>query len=116
MFAFAFLNFSISASKSSLKGSKKSTKSLKTIALEPTFELKDNPARVLRKQLKYIQMVEGSTRYEPVKSISSGGIIVMSDRKPNDPTEFVIAVKSDSNCQVEEEREPGPPEPFEYVE
>lgn len=43
---------------------------------EPSFEILQNPARVLRQQLKVIQLVEGS-HYTPVKDIQIGGIVMV---------------------------------------
>ena len=43
---------------------------------EPNFEILQNPARVMRQQLKVMSLVEGST-YTPLKDITIGGIIMM---------------------------------------
>ncbi|KAG9508808.1 26S proteasome non-ATPase regulatory subunit 1, partial [Fragariocoptes setiger] len=79
---------------------------------EPSFEMLTNPARVLRQQLKVIQMPEGS-RYVPIKDISIGGIILMKDTRPDEPEELVEPVIAHGS-KAGEEKEPEPPEPFEY--
>jgi 26S proteasome regulatory subunit N2 len=81
---------------------------------EPTFELLSNPARVLRQQLKVIAMPE-HTRYHPIKDIQIGGIILMTDTKPNEPEDLIEPVTAHCS-KVEEEKEPEPPEPFEYLD
>lgn len=81
---------------------------------EATFEVLANPARVMRQQLKVIQMPEGS-RYVPSKDVSIGGIIMMRDTKDQDP-ELLVEPVAAGGPKVEEEEEPQPPEPFEYLE
>lgn len=80
---------------------------------EPTFELLTNPARVLRQQLKVIEMPE-PTRYHPIKDIQIGGIILLNDTKPNEQEDLIEPVTAHCS-KVEEEKEPEPPEPFEYL-
>ncbi|KIH51554.1 hypothetical protein ANCDUO_18360, partial [Ancylostoma duodenale] len=53
----------------------------------PTHTI-DNPARVVRLQLKTLSMLENS-RYKPVKSIMYGGIIMLLDRTPDQKAEIV---------------------------
>ncbi|KAF7494308.1 26S proteasome non-ATPase regulatory subunit 1 [Sarcoptes scabiei] len=81
---------------------------------EPNFEMLSNPARVMPQQLKVIQMPENS-RYESVKEISIGGIILMRDLKKSEQEELVEPVQA-GGPKIEEEKEPDPPEPFEYIE
>lgn len=81
---------------------------------EATNEILSNPARVMPSQLRVIQMVDKS-RYEPIKDISIGGIILMKDMKTSEPEELVEPVQA-GGPKIEEEKEPDPPEPFEYVE
>lgn len=81
---------------------------------EPNFELLSNPARVTPQQLKVIQMVDGS-RYTPVKEIVIGGIIMLKDNKSSEPEQIVEHVQA-GGPKIEEEKEPEPPEPFEYSE
>lgn len=58
---------------------------------EPTFEILQNPARVLRAQLKVIQLVEGS-QYAPVKDVQIGGIVMVKHIKPDSEEELVEPV------------------------
>ena len=81
---------------------------------EATFEILSNPARVMPSQLRVIQMVDKS-RYEPIKDISIGGIILMKDLKTSEPEELVEPVQA-GGPKMEEEKEPDPPESFEYIE
>ncbi|XP_034939926.1 26S proteasome non-ATPase regulatory subunit 1 [Chelonus insularis] len=81
---------------------------------EPNFEILQNPARVLRQQLKVVQMVEGS-QYAPVKDLQIGGIIMMKHIKPDSEEELVEPVAA-FGPKPDEEKEADPPEPFEYNE
>merc|ERR1719447_1940701 len=81
---------------------------------EPTFDTLNNPARVMKPQLKVIHMPEGS-RYQPVKELNCGGIVLMKDTKPDDSEELVVPVTA-LGPKTEEENEPEPPEPFRYVD
>ncbi|XP_046642408.1 26S proteasome non-ATPase regulatory subunit 1-like [Daphnia pulicaria] len=81
---------------------------------EPNFEILSNPARVVRQQLKVVSMAENS-KYIPLKDIGIGGIIVMRYGQTDQPEELVEPVAA-MGPKVEEEAEPEPPEPFEYIE
>ena len=81
---------------------------------EPTEEMIENPARILPQQLKVISLED--PRYKPLKPISLGGIILLQDRQPDQPQEFLEPVVA-SGPQIESQGdEPPPPEPFEYTE
>lgn len=83
---------------------------------EPSFEMLSNPARVVKPQLKLIQMPEGC-RYRPIKDITIGGIIMMLDTKSEDAEELVEPVSAGGpTAENDEGEEPEPPEPFEYVD
>ncbi|CAD6204307.1 GSCOCG00009910001-RA-CDS [Cotesia congregata] len=90
---------------------------------EPSFEILQNPARILRQQLKVIQLVEGS-QYAPVKDIQIGGIVMLKHIKPESEEELVEPVAGDTILLIvssfgpkpDEEKEADPPEPFEYTE
>lgn len=69
-----------------------------------------NPARVVKPQLKVISMPENS-RYKPLKDLSIGGIVIVRDTRKSEPEDLVQPVAAG-----EEEKEPDPPEPFEYIE
>ncbi|XP_012276882.1 26S proteasome non-ATPase regulatory subunit 1 [Orussus abietinus] len=81
---------------------------------EPTFEILQNPARVLRQQLKVIQLVEGS-QYVPVKDVGIGGIIMVKHIQTDSEEELVEPVAA-FGPKPDEEKEADPPEPFEYTE
>ena len=55
---------------------------------EPSFELLENPARVLPGQLAYLSLEEGS-RYRPIKSGVLADIVVLADTRPDEPEELV---------------------------
>ncbi|CAL1292820.1 unnamed protein product [Larinioides sclopetarius] len=81
---------------------------------EPNFEILSNPARVMRQQLKVLQIQDGS-RYTPLKEVLIGGIIMMKDNKSDDPEELVEPVAA-GGPKVEDEDEPEPPEDFQYLD
>ncbi|KAL7145177.1 hypothetical protein ABFS83_07G062900 [Erythranthe nasuta] len=55
---------------------------------EPSFEILDNPARVVPTQEKYIKFLEDS-RYVPVKSAASG-IVILKDLRKEETEEFSV--------------------------
>ncbi|CAB3384347.1 Hypothetical predicted protein [Cloeon dipterum] len=81
---------------------------------EPNFEILQNPARVMRQQLKVLQISEGSS-YTPMKDLSIGGIIMVRQSQPGSPEELVEPVAA-FGPKIEEDNEPEPPEPFEYID
>lgn len=81
---------------------------------EPNFEILQNPARVLRQQLKVIQLVEGSP-YVPVKDLQIGGIVMVKHVQADSEEELVEPVAA-FGPKPDEEKEADPPEPFEYSE
>lgn len=83
---------------------------------EPNFEILQNPARVLRQQLKVISLVDGQS-YNPLKDITIGGIIVTQRvAKTDDPEEVLVEPIAACGPKNEEVKEPDAPEPFEYIE
>jgi 26S proteasome regulatory subunit N2 len=83
---------------------------------EPDFELIDNPARVIPPQLKKLSLA-ATCRYQPLKSVNVGGIIIMKDSMENEPEELIEPLPASTTPGAEnEEDEPEPPEPFEYIE
>merc|ERR1712083_166831 len=85
---------------------------------EPTFEMLQNPARVMRAQLKVVSLPE-STRYTPLKDVSIGGIVLLRDGSPGDVTEIVEDVAAGGPSKPgsdDNEAEPEPPEPFEWTD
>jgi len=83
---------------------------------EPDFEMVENPARVIPPQLKRLTL-SAKCRYQPLKSVNVGGIIVMKDSMENEPEELIEPLPASATPGSEaEEDEPKPPEPFEYTE
>lgn len=58
---------------------------------EPNFEILQNPARILRQQLKVVQLAEGSA-YTPVKDIQIGGIVMVKHVQGDAEEELVEPV------------------------
>ncbi|KAH8338406.1 hypothetical protein KR059_002685 [Drosophila kikkawai] len=81
---------------------------------EPTSEILQNPARVLRQQLKVLSVIDGQS-YEPLKEVTIGGIIVFQHTGKAEDQELVEPVAAFGPMN-DEEKEPEPPEPFEYIE
>ncbi|XP_062521379.1 26S proteasome non-ATPase regulatory subunit 1-like [Corticium candelabrum] len=83
---------------------------------EPLFEMLANPARVIPVQLRVLSMPSGS-RYEPLKLVNVGGVIMLSDKDEEQPQELVESLPDPIYTAVDDEGpEPDPPEPFEYIE
>lgn len=83
---------------------------------EPDFEMIDNPARVIPPQLKRLSL-PSTSRYQPLKPVNVGGIILMKDSLENEPEELIEPLPASTTPGTEaEEDEPEPPEPFEYTE
>ena len=100
----------------------------KKVEPEPSFEILTNPARVVPAQEKVIKFLEES-RYSPVKSASSG-FVLLKDLRPTEPEVLALTDApsstgsapggsttgqqgSASSMAVDEE--PQPPQPFEYT-
>jgi len=83
---------------------------------EADFEMVDNPARVIPPQLKRLTL-PSTCRYQPLKSVNVGGIILMKDSMENEPEDLIEPLPASATPGTEtEEDEPKPPEPFEYIE
>ncbi|GFY82599.1 26S proteasome regulatory complex, non-ATPase subcomplex, Rpn2/Psmd1 subunit [Actinidia rufa] len=109
-------------------GPKVDTPAEKKAEPEPSFEILTNPARVVPAQEKVIKFLEES-RYSPVKSASSG-FVLLKDLRPTEPEVLSLTDTpsstgsapsgsttgqqgSASSMAVDEE--PQPPQPFEYT-
>eukprot|EP01133_Synstelium_polycarpum_P014174 gene14174-16710_t len=88
---------------------------------EPNFERKQNPMRIVPKQLPYIAFDDA--RYTPIKKVSSIGIVMLRDNKPEEPEQLVVkekpAVKSpvtssSGTASNKDLPEPKVPQPFEF--
>jgi len=79
---------------------------------EPKFCILENPTRVLPSQLKLLSIAENS-KYKPVKSIQSGGIILVENTKPDEEEVLVERVaaggpKTEENAKEETDIAPMP--------
>ncbi|XP_030370099.1 26S proteasome non-ATPase regulatory subunit 1 [Scaptodrosophila lebanonensis] len=82
---------------------------------EPTSEILQNPARVLRQQLKALSVIGGQS-YEPLKDVTIGGIIVFQHTGKSDEMQELVEPVAAFGPMADEEKEPEPPEAFEYSE
>ncbi|KAI5714924.1 hypothetical protein M8J77_007635 [Diaphorina citri] len=80
---------------------------------EPNFEILQNPARVMKQQLKVISMADGSL-YTPVKELGIGGIVMMKRTQEGEDT--LVEPVAAFGPKPDDDKEPEPPEPFEYLE
>lgn len=80
---------------------------------EPLYEMLQNPARILRQQLKVITLAKNQA-YQPMKDITIGGIIVM--RHTSADEEQLVEPVAACGPKTDDANEPEPPEPFEYIE
>uniref|UniRef100_A0A158Q8H6 RPN2_C domain-containing protein n=1 Tax=Elaeophora elaphi TaxID=1147741 RepID=A0A158Q8H6_9BILA len=82
---------------------------------EPTNYTLQNPARIVRLQLKTLQMTENN-RYKPLKALSQGGIIMLRDKKAGQEKEEIVALAAAGGTRVEgkdSSEEAKPHTPFE---
>jgi len=92
----------------------KTEKETKVVAEpEPSFQMLKNPARVMKQQLKQMSLPEDS-RYSPLKNLAVGGVILVRDKRSDQPQEHVQLEKAGGVHAGEEEPEPEPPQPFEF--
>lgn len=83
---------------------------------EPNFEILQNPARVMRQQLKVVSIVDGQA-YFPMKDVTIGGIIVCQrNAKAGDAEETLVEPIAACGPKSDDAKEPDAPEPFEYIE
>ncbi|UJR37929.1 hypothetical protein I4U23_030615 [Adineta vaga] len=80
---------------------------------EPDTEILHNPTRVVKAQQRLISLPKG-LRYQPIKDITHGGIILIKDTQTNEPETLVELAKAGGPTKEEDLPEPSPPEPFEY--
>merc|ERR1712071_553491 len=87
---------------------------------EPNFSMLDNSFRALPQQLKLLS-VAGDSRYEPMKNIQSGGIILVANKRPDETEEIVERVAAggpktaDLAGKVESD-EAEPPKAFKWLD
>lgn len=82
---------------------------------EPNFEILQNPARVMRQQLKVISIVDGQS-YIPLKEVTIGGIIVTQRTAKSGDAEELVEPIAACGPKGDDAKEPEAPEPFEYIE
>lgn len=82
---------------------------------EPNFEILQNPARVMRQQLKVISIVDGQS-YVPLKEVTIGGIIVTQRTAKSTDNEELVEPIAACGPKGDDAKEPEAPEPFEYIE
>lgn len=80
---------------------------------EPAFEMLHNPARVMRQQLKVVQLAEGA-QYTAVKDLTIGGVVMVRSLRPSDETEELVEPVAAFGPKSDDEKEPEPPEPFDW--
>lgn len=85
---------------------------------EPTEEILHNPCRVLKAQIQYISFpkeISGQpVRYTPLLADRRVGFLLLNDLKPEEPEDLFL--EEDKAAEDEGEKEPDPPEPFEWTD
>jgi len=85
---------------------------------EPTEEILNNPCRVLKGQIQYISFpkeVDGNAvRYTPLLEKRHVGFLLLQDTKPEEPEDLFL--EEDKSADAGDEKEPDPPEPFEWTD
>ncbi|XP_075237027.1 regulatory particle non-ATPase 2 [Lycorma delicatula] len=82
---------------------------------EPNFEILTNPARVMKQQLKVLSLVDNSS-YIPLKDVTIGGIVMVRHVKAGTEEEQLVEPVAAFGPKPDEDKEPEPPEPFEYTD
>jgi len=82
---------------------------------EPNFEILTNPARVMKNQLKVVSLVDSGS-YVPLKDVSIGGIVMVRHTKAGSEEEQLVEPVAAFGPKPEDDKEPEPPEPFEYTD
>lgn len=81
---------------------------------EASFELLSNPARVVKAQLRVINLEDG--KYQPVKDLAIGGIVMLENTSGEPETIVEPMVVNKGPKEEEEGAEPEPPQPFMWTE
>lgn len=82
---------------------------------EPNFEVLQNPARIMKNQLKVVSLVDSGS-YVPLKEVNIGGIIMVRHLKAGSEEEQLVEPVAAFGPKADDDKEPEPPEPFEYTE
>ncbi|KAJ2951454.1 hypothetical protein O0L34_g13606 [Tuta absoluta] len=101
------------AKKEEKEGEEKEKETKEKKEPEPNFEMLQNPARVMRQQLKGVSIPEGSG-FTPLKDVTIGGIVMLNHS--GDGEQVLVEPVAAFGPKAEEEKEPEPPEPFEYLD
>lgn len=80
---------------------------------EPSSQVLQNPARVTRAQFRHISY-DVDERYKPVTD-AAYGVVVLRNLKPNDAEDLITTTVPTGASAQDEEEEPAPPEPFEFL-
>merc|ERR1711920_957059 len=84
---------------------------------EPTEEILNNPCRVVKGQAQFISFpkeIDGQVVwYTPLLENRRVGFLLLNDTRPDEPEELFL---EDDKCQDDDEKEPDPPEPFEWTD
>merc|ERR1712217_510478 len=84
---------------------------------EPTEEILNNPCRVVKGQARFISFpkeIDGQlSRYTPLLENRRVGFLLLNDTRPEEPEDLFL---EDDKCQDDDEKEPDPPEPFEWTD
>lgn len=81
---------------------------------EPLFELLSNPARVVKAQLRVLNLEDG--KYQPVKDLAIGGIVMLENVTGEAETIVEAMVVNKGLKEEDEGTEPEPPQPFMWTE
>merc|ERR1712014_138784 len=86
---------------------------------EPTEEILKNPCRVLPSQMQFISFpseIDGqAARYVPLLGNKRRtGFLVLTDTRPEEPEDLFL--EDEKRADDEDEKEPDPPEPFEWTD
>merc|ERR1712039_523800 len=84
---------------------------------EPAEEILNNPCRVLKGQAQHISFlkeIDGApVRYTPLLENRRVGFLLLNDQRPEEPEDLFL---EDDKAQDDDEKEPEPPEPFEWTD
>uniref|UniRef100_A0A7S3E3H6 26S proteasome non-ATPase regulatory subunit 1 homolog n=1 Tax=Chloropicon laureae TaxID=464258 RepID=A0A7S3E3H6_9CHLO len=81
---------------------------------EASEEVKENPTRVVPAQEKFIHF-DSKGRFVPISGDASAGIIMLRDTEPGKDVDVVAISTPVNTALAEDDTEPPPPEPFEYM-
>merc|ERR1719217_1288575 len=85
---------------------------------EKPEEVLNNPSRVVASQMQVISFLsatdeENPQRYIPILNTRKAGFLILRNLKPDEPEDVFVEEEKPTE---EEEKEPDPPEPFEWTD